>query len=351
MKEINGYRMADRRPLAAFADIKDDGTTACGAWIYTGIFAPDAQHPNGVNRAASRVRDDWTSLGWGFAWPANRRLMYNRASADLEGQPWDKERRLAQDPARRGRNLRGYVYWDADRPRPDGQRGLWVGFDVPDFVPTKAPATAATDGVGLLWQDGRSPFIMNADGKGRLYVPAGLVDGPLPTHYEPYESPVPNLVYRRQDRNPVAIVYNTAGNPYADIGSASYPHVLSTYRLTEHHLSGTMSRWLPWLAELQPELFCELSPEHAETLGVKSTDVVAISTPRGTIRAKALVTRRIRPFVLRDRTVHHVGLPWHWGYKGIARGDVVNDLSALVGDPNVTIHEAKVFVCNVAKAT
>jgi formate dehydrogenase major subunit len=350
MKEINGYRMSDRRPLAAFADIKDDGTTACGAWIYTGIFAPDAQHPNGVNRAASRVRDDWTSLGWGFAWPANRRLMYNRASANLQGQPWDKERRLAQDPIRRARNLMGYVYWDPDRVRPDGQRGMWVGFDVPDFVPTKAPTAAATDGVGLAWQDGKSPFIMNADGKGRLFVPAGLVDGPLPTHYEPYESPVHNLIYRRQEKSPVAIRYAVPGNVYAEIGSSEFPHVLSTYRLTEHHLSGTMSRWLPWLAELQPELFCEISPEHAEILGVRSTDFVVISTPRGSIRAKALVTRRIRPFVLRERTLHHVGLPWHWGYKGIAQGDVVNDLTALVGDPNVNIHEAKVFVCNVTKA-
>jgi formate dehydrogenase major subunit len=206
-----------------------------------------------------------------------------------------------------------------------------------------------------LWRrhplEGRYVAVLhNADGKGRLFVPAGLVDGPLPTHYEPYESPVHNLIYRRHERNPVAIRYAVPGNAYAEIGSSEYPHVLSTYRLTEHHLSGTMSRWLPWLAELQPELFCEISPEHAEILGVRSTEFVVISTPRGSIRAKALVTRRIRPFVLRERTLHHVGLPWHWGYKGIAQGDVVNDLTALVGDPNVNIHEAKVFVCNVTKA-
>jgi len=125
--------------------------------------------------------------------------------------------------------------------------------------------------------------------------------------------------------------------------------VLSTYRLTEHHLSGSMSRWLPWLVELQPELFCEISPEHAAELSVNNTEWVVITTPRGSIRAKALVTRRIRPYHLKEKTVHHVGLPWHWGYKGLAIGDVVNDLSALVGEPNVTIHEAKVFVCRVAK--
>ena len=125
--------------------------------------------------------------------------------------------------------------------------------------------------------------------------------------------------------------------------------MLSTYRLTEHHLSGVMSRWLPWLAELQPELFCEISPEHADEIGARNTDWVVISTPRGSIRAKALVTRRIQPFRLRDKTVHHVGLPWHWGYKGVTTGDVVNNLSAMVGDPNVTIHEAKVFVCSVSK--
>ena len=128
---------------------------------------------------------------------------------------------------------------------------------------------------------------MKADGKGWLYAPSGLVDGPLPAHYEPYESPVANAVYRQQS-NPAALVWEVPGNPYAPVGSPEYPHVLSTYRLTEHHLSGTMSRWLPWLAELQPELFCEISPEHADEIGVKNTDWVVIATPRGSIRAKAL---------------------------------------------------------------
>jgi formate dehydrogenase major subunit len=343
LKEINGYvwtpgKPLQGEPLKSFALLKYDGTTACGAWIYTGIYA------DGKNQAANRKGDDWVALGWGFSWPANRRLMYNRASADLQGNPWPKEARLAKDFSRAGGpSLRGYVYWDAGQKK-------WVGLDVPDFVLDKAPSTPAVpNGVGVAYHDGMSPFIMKADGKGWLYVPNGLVDGPLPTHYEPYESPVKNIVYRQQS-NPVAIVWeNLPGNPYAKVAAPEYPCVLSTYRLTEHHLSGTMSRWLPWLAELQPELFCEISPEHAEEIGVRNTDWVQISTPRGSIRAKALVTRRIRPYQLKGKRVHHVGLPWHWGYKGLTTGDVVNNLSALVGDPNVTIHEAKVFVCNVTK--
>jgi formate dehydrogenase major subunit len=363
LKEINGYECPppDRRaggvspliaakPLTSFAQLKDDGSTACGAWIYTGIFAPTAEHPLGHNHAANRQGDDWVSRGWGFAWPANRRILYNRASADPQGNPWPKEARLAREhQASGGRQppdeaSAGYVYWHREKRR-------WTGLDVPDFPIDKPPdASADADGVGIATHDGASPFIMQPDGKGWLFVPRGLLDGPLPAHYEPYESPVKNPVYAQQ-ANPVTKVFNVAGNAYAPMGSAEFPHVLSTYRLTEHHLSGTMSRWLPWLAELQPELFCEISPEHAAEIGVANTQWVVISTPRGSIRAKALVTRRIRPFHLQDRTVHHVGLPWHWGYKGVTTGDVVNDLSALVGEPNTTIHEAKVFVCDVKKDT
>src|SRR5262249_35903213 len=208
------------------------------------------------------------------------------------------------------------------------------------FVPTKHPHTKANPkGVGVAFHDGASPFIMKADGKGWLFAPNGLVDGPLPTHYEPSESPVRNVVYPKQQNNPGALYWPVPGNELASVGAPAFPHVLSTYRLTEHHLSGVMSRWLPWLTELMPELFCEISPEHAGEIGVANTDWVTISTPRGSIRAKALVTRRIRPFHLGGgQVVHHVGLPWHWGYKGITTGDVVNNLSALVGDPNVTIH-------------
>jgi formate dehydrogenase major subunit len=160
---------------------------------------------------------------------------------------------------------------------------------------------------------------------------------------------VSNLLHPGQAVNPAVKIFDTPGNPYAVAGSAEFPCVLSTYRLTEHHLSGSMSRWLPWLTALMPELFVEISPEHAKELGVANLDRVAILSPRATIHAKALVTSRIRPFQIDGKTVHHVGMPWHWGYKGVSTGDVVNDLSALVGDPNVTIHEAKVFVCRVER--
>jgi formate dehydrogenase major subunit len=373
LKEINGYRPGEgglkKAPaLATFVDLMDDGSTASGAWIYTGVFAGD------VNRAASRSGDDWVAPGWGFSWPANRRILYNRCSADPDGRPWTKEARLAaahSPPLADGQRIRfrgrvygpgdrqpGYVYWaevekevldEKEKKKVKRWVKQWFGVDVPDFIAGKAPDTKADPkGVGVACHDGASPFIMKADGKGWLYVPNGLVDGPLPTHYEPYESPVTNAVYKQQS-NPAALLYNVPGNPYAEVGSKQYPHVLSTYRLTEHHLSGVMSRWLPWLVELQPELFCEISPEHAAEIGVSNTGWVVIETPRAAIRAKALVTRRIRPYRLRDKTVHHVGLPWHWGYKGLTTGHVVNNLSALVGDPNVSIHEAKVFVCNVRK--
>jgi formate dehydrogenase major subunit len=363
LREINGFTVADGRPVAGFQELKDDGSTACGGWVYSGVFAPDVEHPLGENRAANRQGDDWLSLGWAWSWPANRRILYNRAAADPDGRPWPKEARLAHEKT--GGKFAGYVYWQQEdqavgsrqsavvsgpqrstlnaQPSP----GRWIGVDVPDFPVTKPPDAASKAGAtGMDAHDGRSPFVMKSGGKGWLFAPTGLIDGPLPTHYEPYESPIENVVYRQQS-NPVTKVWTVAGNEYAPVGSVEFPCVLSTYRLTEHHLSGTMSRWLPWLAELQPELFVELSPEHAAEIGIANTDWVRITTPRGSIRAKALVTRRIRPFAIRGKTIHHVGLPWHWGYKGISTGDVVNDLSALVGEPNVTIHEAKVFVCRV----
>jgi formate dehydrogenase major subunit len=355
LKEMNGYHVPTGKPVKGFGDLKADGSTACGAWIYSGIFAPTADQPDGHNFAANRdPNDDWVALGWAFAWPANRRIMYNRASADPQGNPWSKEARLAH---KFGKGARGYIYWEASASGPDPAnpsktiQGRWVGLDVPDFPLNKPPtALAKPDGLGLDFHDGASPFMMKADGKGWLFVPSGLVDGPLPAHYEPYESPVANVVYPRQSSNPSAKVYHVPGNPYAPVGAAEFPCVLSTYRLTEHHLSGSMSRWLPWLAALQPELFVELSPEHAREIGVANLQTVRIVTPRAAIHAKALVTRRIRPFPIDGKLIHHVGMPWHWGYKGIATGDVVNDLSALVGDPNVTIHEAKVFVCRVEPA-
>jgi formate dehydrogenase major subunit len=322
LKEINGYNVADGSHLKGFGDIKEDGTTVCGNWIYTGCFPAADQ-----NLTASRKPDDYVSLGWGFNWPANRHIMYNRASARPDGQPWSERKK--------------YVWWD-------GQR--WTGFDVPDFAATKAPnAPARPDGIGLDAQSGTDPFIMKADGKGWLFAPSGLVDGPLPTHYEPVETPVQNVLYPQQS-SPVYKHWDSDINRLAQPGDPRFPIVITTYRLTEHHLSGSMSRWLPWLAELQPELFIEMSPELAAEKGIKNLDWVRVSSPRATITAKALVTPRVRPLTIDGKQIHQVGMPWHWGYRGIATGDVVNNLSALIADPNVSMHEGKAFVCNVEKA-
>jgi formate dehydrogenase major subunit len=326
LREINGFATATGKQITSFAELKDDGSTTCASWIYAGIYpAPDK------NLAARREPDPpsgpGTNLNWAFAWPANRRILYNRASARPDGKPWSERKK--------------YVWWDGKK---------WTGFDVPDFPTAKSPdAPAKEDGTGLDAHAGTDPFIMKTDGKAWLFAPQGLLDGPLPTHYEPLESPVQNLLYKQQ-ASPVLKIWRHADNPIARAGDPGYPHVLTTYRLTEHHLSGAMSRWLPWLAELQPELFVELSPELAGENGIQNLDRVRIKTPRGAVVAKALVTRRMRPLRIDGKIVHQVGLPWHWGYQGLVTGDVVNDLSALVGDPNVSIHEAKAFVCSVEKA-
>jgi formate dehydrogenase major subunit len=329
LKEINGYYRDDpKRHVASFGDLRDDGSTLCASWIYCGVFPAPGQ-----NRAASKQPDPPGARGahleWGWAWPANRRIMYNRASADLQGRPWSERKK--------------WVWWD------DGQK-KWVGHDVPDFATTKAPTARSQPGAtGLDALSGTDPFIMKADGRGWLFVPSGLVDGPLPTHYEPIESPVANPIYKQQS-SPVLKYWKRGDNALASIGDPRYPYAITTYRLTEHYLAGAMSRWNPWLTELQPELFVELSPELATEKGVQNLDWVKISTPRAQIRAKALVTRRMRPFKIGDRVVHHVGMPWHWGYEGLVTGDVVNELTSLVADPNVSIHEGKAFVCNVEKA-
>ena len=266
-------------------------------------------------------------LQWGWAWPANRRILYNRASADVQGKPWSERKK--------------WIWWDGTQ---------WTGYDVPDFAPNKAPGSkAAPDAIGLDALSGSEPFIMKPDGVGWLYVPSGLVDGPLPAHYEPAESPVANPLYRQQS-SPVLKYWKLDGNALAPTADPRFPYIATTYRLTEHYLSGAMSRWNPWLTELQPEFFVEISPELAAEKGIGNTDWITVSTPRGRIRGKALVTRRMRAFTIAGRTVHHVGMPFHWGYQGLVTGDAANELTALVADPNVSIHEGKAFVCSVEKA-
>lgn len=323
-REISGYRVADGRPIAGFHELADDGSTACGCWIYAGIVTPEGEH-----RAKRRQGDDRASLDWGFAWPANRRILYNRASADPQGRPWSERKK--------------WIWWDPEQRR-------WVGYDVPDFPATKPPDYQPTPGAkGLDAHPGTAPFIMMLDGRGWLFVPHGLVDGPLPTHYEPWESPVPNLLYPTQPRSPVAPVFLRPDNPYHEIADPRYPYVLTTYRLTEHHTAGGMSRWVPWLAELQPAGFVEISPELARELGIATGDWVVVETARGSTEARALVTERVQPLTIAGRTVHVIGMPWHFGFGGLATGGIANELAALIEDPNSLIHEAKSFTCTIRK--
>ena len=337
LKEINGfyvtqkdeqsgeskkYTIHDAPHVKTFTVLKDDGSTACGSWIYTGVY-PEP----GKNLAASRITDGESNLQWGFAWPANRRILYNRASADPTGKPWSERKK--------------YIWWDAEQKK-------WVGKDVPDYPVDKAPDYRPAPGAtGMDAISGTDPFIMKPDGRAWLYAPMGLKDGPLPTHYEAAESPLTNMLYKQQS-NPAA-KYNRErkDNPLTPIGDQSYPIVITTYRLTEHHVSGPMTRWMPWLNALQPALFAELSPELAAERGIIHGEWMVICTPRGEIEARAMVTRRIRPYQMRGRTVHQIGLPFHWGFQGKSTGSITNDLTHSVLEPNVGIEEAKAFTCNV----
>jgi formate dehydrogenase major subunit len=318
LKEINGFTVGDGSPIGSYLDLKDDGSTACGAWIYCGCFK------DGVNQTARRKpgRDqDWVAAEWGWAWPSNRRILYNRASADPHGAPWSKRKK--------------YVWWDA------GQ-GRWTGMDDPDFIPDRSPEYRPDpDAEGLETISGIDPFIRQVDGKGWLFAPSGLLDGPLPTHYEPQESPIENPLYGQQC-NPARVEYERKENPYHRAAEdPRFPYVLTTYRLTEHHTAGGMTRWLSWLAELQPEMFCEVSPALARERGLENGGWATVRTARAEIEARVLVTERMHDLKLGGRVVRQIGLPYHWGAKGLTTGDSANDLISFVADPNVHIQESK----------
>ena len=323
LQEING-RGSDGRLLDGFRALAADGSTSCGCWIYSGVYPQP-----GRNRARARRPSGPYGHGWGFAWPADRRILYNRASARPDGAPWSERKKL--------------VWWDSGRRE-------WTGLDMPDFTKDKAPGyVPAADARGDAALAGDAPFIMHPDGVGWIWAASGLKDGPLPAHYEPLESPVANRVYS-QESNPAADAKVRPDNAYATSpGDSRYPHVLTTYRLTEHHTAGGMSRTLSHLAELQPELFCEISPELAGDVGVDHGGWVTVSTPRGAVDARALVTHRMQPVTVQGRMIHQVGLPYHFGGRGLVTGDVVNDLVAISEEPNVRIMEAKALVCRVDK--
>ncbi len=326
LAEIGGWN-ADGEFLSAYTELKDDGSTSCGCWIYCGSFA------EGVNQTARRTpasEQNWTGGEWAWAWPANRRILYNRASADPEGKPWSERKAL--------------VWWDAEQ-------GKWTGHDTPDFQADKPPDYRPEDGaLGPDALSGTDPFIMQADGRGWLYAPAGVAEGPLPTHYEPQDSPLRNLLHRQQ-RNPSRQVYDHENNRYhpdpGDPGADVFPIVATTYRLTEHFTAGGMTRWTPYLAELQPEFFVEVSPELAAERQLEHGAYATIVSARGAVEARVMVTDRMTPLRVEGQTIHQIGMPYHWGPNGYARGDSMNELSAMSLDPSSHIQEVKVLTVDV----
>ncbi len=330
LKEINGYEIATGRPLSTFMEMKDDGSTLGGCWIYTGVYK------DGVNQAARRKpgsEQSWVAPEWGWAWPANRRTLYNRASADPEGRPWSERK--------------AYVWWDPEA----GEAGEWVGHDVPDFEKTKPPSYRPAEGdSGIKGIAGDDPFIMQGDGKGSLYVPQGLIDGPMPTHYEPVESPFRNLMYTQQ-ANPTRKEYERGDNRInpspPQEHSEVFPYIFTTSRLTEHHTAGGMSRYLQYLSELQPEMFIEVSPELAAERGLEHMGWCHVITSRAAVEGRVLVTERLSPLRVEGRVVHQVWLPYHWGAGGMVTGDSANDLFGISLDPNVLIQESKAGTCDV----
>lgn len=329
LQEINGFHLdkTDEKTgkpklLSGFSDCHDDGSTACGCWIYSGVY-PEYDR----NRARERkIGSNPMQPEWAWAWPKNRRIMYNRASADPQGRPWSERKKL--------------IWWDP-------QQKKWVGFDEPDFTPTTPPDyRPSPDASGMDAIAGDQPFIMKPDGVAWLFSPAAK-DGPFPTHYEPVESPFANLLYPKQNDSPTARYFEGELNPLDHTPSKRFPVIGCTFRLTEHYLSGPMSRFNSWLNELQPEMFVELSPELAAERGIDHGGWCTVESARGRIEARAMVTCRLKPLKVRGRIVHQIGLPFHWGYAGESVGCQANDLTSLVCEPNVSIHEGKVFTCEI----
>ena len=318
LREINGYTVDDLKSVDGFTALKDDGSTACGCWIYSGCFKDEI---NQTARRRPHWEQNWVAPEWAWAWPSNRRVLYNRASADLNGKPWSDKKKL--------------VWWDAHAKK-------WVGEDTPDFIADRNPQFRAEPGaMGKDAIGGADPFILQPDGKGWLFAPEGLKDGPLPAHYEPSESIMRNPLYSQQS-NPKMLHWNRPDNlQHLPFDDPRFPYVLTTFRLTEHHTAGGMSRWLSWLAELQPEMFCEVSPQLAAERKLKNGGWATIRTARAEIEARVLVTDRIPPLRMKGRTVHQIGLPYHWSSRGLVRGDAANDLIGFVADPNVSIQESK----------
>jgi formate dehydrogenase major subunit len=329
-KEVNGKALADLsdpktqqtikkgQQLPGFAWLKDDGTTSCGNWLYSGCWTEAGP------QLARRGTEDPSGLGihpnWAWSWPANRRVMYNRASCDPNGKPWDLERRQ--------------VWWNEDAQ-------LWVGNDVPDFKPDSPP------------KDHMGPFIMNPEGVGRIFGPlAAFADGPFPEHYEPFESPVRNVLHPNQPNNPVVKKLTTSLDRFGTPADG-FNIICTTYRLTEHYHYWTKNN--PMNVQLIPEQFVEIPVELAEEMGIKGADNVKVTSARGDYVAKAFVTKRIKPMTIDGKKVYQIGLPIHQGYRGIQedRGKesktIANRLTPTVVDPNAYTPEFKSFLVKLEK--
>jgi len=308
-KEINGYDLSTGKLLPSLTMLKADGTTSSGNWIFCGSYTEEG------NMAARRGPVDTTGIGlfpnWAWAWPLNRRIWYNRASVDLDGKPWDTKRPVIQ--------------WDATS-------GKWVG-DSPD------------GGDPPVNTSGKYPFIMKQPhGRAHLFGP-GRADGPLPEHYEPWESPVSNIM-SSQEFNPACKLWETGEKSAPD----RYPILATTFRIVEHLHTGSFTRNLPWLVELMPEMFVEISEELAEEKNIENGTKVIVETARGEVGAVAVVTKRLQPFGANGQRVHQIAMPWNWGYMGLSTGDSANLLTPRVADPNSLIPEFRAFLCDIRKA-
>ena len=307
-KEINGYDLTTGKLMASFSGLKADGTTTSGNWLYCASYTEDG------NMAERRDPVDKSGIGlfsnWAWCWPVNRRIIYNRASVDLDGKPWDSEHPV--------------ITWNEATRK-------WEG-DVPD------------GGAAPMNQGGYYPFIMKPEGLSRLFGP-GMAEGPMPEHYEPWEAPISNPMSKQQS-NPAFKIWRPSEQGTID----KFPIVCSTYRVSEHWQGGQMTRNCSWLVEMQPEPFCEMSEELADDKGIKNGDRVIVESARGEVNVVALVTKRFKPFKMNGSIVHQVGVIWHWGYTGLSTGDSANVLTPHVGDANTMIPEYKAFLVEVRKA-